>query len=212
LSVTAVLVLHAAAFQVAVVTALDLGAYLVFGMPVGVLVDRWRRRPVLIAAELVRAAAILSIPLVYLAGGLNIWQVMVVAAFVSTAGVFFNTAHTTILPSLVGRDQVSEANARLQTSDTTMRVVGPALAGQILRITTGPILYAATAVMSLVSAGLITTIKVAETTPAKGLGSSGRHDTLNFGSWGVLRTGPVQSSARSRTRWTRGLGPAKPEF
>jgi len=168
LSVTAVLVLHASAFQVAVVTALNLGAYLVFGMPVGVWVDRWRRRPVLIAAELVRAAAILSIPLVYLAGDLTIWQVMAVAGLVSTAGVFFETAHIAILPSLVGRDQVSEANARLQTSDTTMRVVGPALAGEILRVTTGPLLYVATAAMSLVSAGLITTMKIEETTPAKG--------------------------------------------
>lgn len=113
----------------------------------------------------------MSIPLVYLAGDLTIWQVMAVAGLVSTAGVFFETAHTAILPSLVGRDQVSEANARLQTSDTTMRVVGPALAGQVLRVTTGPLLYVATAAMSLVSAGLITTMKIAETTRPRVIGN-----------------------------------------
>lgn len=162
LSVTSVLVLHASSFQVGLIAALGRSAYLVLGIPIGVWVDRWRRRPVLIGAELVTAAAILSIPVAYLIGMLSIWQVMIVAAVISVAAVFFDTAHTALLPWLVGRDQVSEANARLQTSDTTMGVIGPAAAGLLLRVVSGPILYVTAGVTSLVSAGLIATIKVRE--------------------------------------------------
>lgn len=162
LSVTSVLVLHASAFQVGVIAALGRSAYLVLGIPIGVWVDRWRRRPVLIAAELVTAVAVLSIPAAYLAGVLSIWQVMVVAAMISVAAVFFDTAHTAVLPWLVGRDQVSEANARLQTSDATMGVVGPAAAGLLLRVVSGPILYVIAGATSLISAGFIAAIKARE--------------------------------------------------
>lgn len=166
LSVTSVLVLHASSFQVGLIAALGRSAYLLFGIPIGVWVDRWFKRPVLIAAELVRAVAVVSIPVAYVMGTLSIWQVMVVSALVSVADVFFDTAHTSVLPSLVGRDQVSEANARLQTSDATMGVVGPAAAGQLLRLVSGPVLYITAGVTSLISAGLLGTMKVHEPAPA----------------------------------------------
>ena len=162
LSVTSVLVLHASSFQVGVIAALGRSAHLVLGIPIGVWVDRWRRRPVLIAAELVTAAAILSIPAAFLLGVLSIWQLMLVAGLVSVGAVFFDTAHTAVLPVLVGRDQVSEANARLQTSDATMGVVGPAAAGLFLRVVSGPILYVIAGATSLVSAGFIAAIKTKE--------------------------------------------------
>lgn len=162
LSVTSVLVLHASSFQVGVIAALGRSAYLVLGIPIGVWVDRWRRRPVLIGAELVTAAAVLSIPAAYLLGVLSIGQLMVVAALVSVGAVFFDTAHTAVLPWLVGRDQVSQANARLQTSDATMGVVGPAAAGLLLRVVSGPILYVIAGASSLVSAWFIGSIKAQE--------------------------------------------------
>lgn len=180
LSVTAVLLLHASTFQVGVIAALGSSAYLVLGIPIGVWVDRWPRRPVLIAADLLRAVAILSVPLAYLLGALTIWQLMVVAAVVSVAGVFFDTAHTSILPALVGPKSIAEANARLQTSDMTMRVVGPGVGGQLLRVTAGPLLYFATAAMSLLSVALLTRMKLDEHTPHRG-------DREAF--WSSLKTG-----------------------
>lgn len=159
---TAVVVLHASPIQVSIVTALGTGAYLVLGIPVGVWVDRWSKRYVLIAADLVRSIAVLTIPIAFLAGWLTITQVMIVAAVVSVTAVFFETAHSAILPSLVGRDQVSEANARLASVDTTIRVVAPGVAGQLLRIMSAPILYFATAAASAFAAFLIWTMKVIE--------------------------------------------------
>ena len=160
LSTTAVLVLHAGAGQVGLITALAFAAHLVLGLPVGVWVDRWPAKPVLLAADVCRALAVGSVPLAFALGRLTVGQLMVVAAVVGAAGVFFDTAHTSVLPVLVSRSGVSEANARLQTSDTTLNVVGPGLAGQALRISSGPALYAVTALMHLVSAAFVLSMRV----------------------------------------------------
>lgn len=162
LSVTAVLALHAGPWQVGLITALGYGANLVLGLPIGVWVDRWRKKLVLVSSDLARAAAVLSVPVAFLAGGLTIAQLMAVAAVVGTANVFFDTAHSGVLPVLVSRDHVSEANARLQTSDTTMSVVGPGIAGQALRVTSGPALYLVTAGMQVVSSVLVALMPVDE--------------------------------------------------
>ncbi|WP_321573353.1 MFS transporter [Georgenia subflava] len=161
-SVTAVSVLGASPFEVAVLTALADGAYLLLGIPVGVWVDRWRKKPVLVTADVVRAAAVLSVPLAHLAGALTIYQLMAVVAIVSAAGVFFDTAHTAVLPALVGRSRVSEANARLQTTDSMMRAVAPGAAGLLLTRVAAPVLFLFTAAVSAASAALVASMKVDE--------------------------------------------------
>jgi MFS family permease len=168
LSVTAVLVLRASASQVGVITALSSAGALLLGLPVGVWIDRWRKKPVLVASDAVRALAVLSVPIAHAADELTIGQLMVVAGVLGVAAVFFDTAHTSVLPVLVSRERVSEANARLQTSDTTMGVVGPGVAGQLLRITSGPALYLVTAGMHLVSTVLVAAMPVQERATHRG--------------------------------------------
>ena len=168
LSVTAVLVVHASALQVGLITALGNAGALVLGLPVGVWVDRWRKKPVLVGSDAVRALAVLSVPVAYAAGALTVVQLMVVAAVVSAAAVFFDTAHTSVLPVLVSRERVSEANARLQTSDTTIGVAAPGVAGQLLRITSGPALYLVTAAMHVASTVLVAVMPVHEPKRDKG--------------------------------------------
>lgn len=167
LSVTSVLVLHASTFQVGALGALGLSGYLVLGIPVGVWVDRWRKKPVLVGAEVVRAVSVLVIPVAYLTDELSMGMVFAAAASIGVAGVFFETAHTSVLPALIGRDAVSEGSARLQTIETTMRLVGPGLAGQVLRFTAGPVLYFVSAVAGAVSALLIIGMRIDETKVAK---------------------------------------------
>jgi len=162
LSVTAVVVLDASALQVGILTALGHAAYLVLGIPVGAWVDGWRKRPVLVAADLVRAVAVVTVPLAHWAGALTIEHLMAVAAIVSAAAVFSDTAHTAILPPLVGRARVAEANARLQTTDSTMRVVGPSLAGALLTRVAAPVLYVFTAVTAAASALLSASVRLEE--------------------------------------------------
>ncbi|MET0991654.1 MAG: MFS transporter [Lacisediminihabitans sp.] len=160
LSVTIVQVLHATPAQVGLVAALSTVANLVLGIPIGVWVDALPAKWVLVVAAAVRGLAVLAIPVAFLTGTLTIVQCMIVAALAGTATVFFDTAHTTILPSLVTPQRVSEASARLQTVDTAVAVIGPGLAGQMLRVVTGPILYLVSGIGQLAAAGLVATMSV----------------------------------------------------
>lgn len=152
LSVTAVILLEAAPWQVGLITALGTGAYLVIGLPAGVWVDRWRKRPVLIAADLLRAAATLSVPVAYLGNWLTIEHLMLVAAVLSLTSVFSDTAQTAFLPTIVGPANVSEATTLLQSTDTTTQVIGPAVAAAVLTRVAAPFLYVITAVTGVLSA------------------------------------------------------------
>ncbi|MEU0517072.1 MFS transporter [Streptosporangium sp. NPDC006007] len=204
LSVTAVTTLHASTFEMSVIAALGSMAYLVLGIPSGVWVDRWSKRRVLLTAEVVRAVAIAGVPIAFVLGVLSVAQLMVVAAVTGVADLFFGVAHTSILPAIVSRARVSEASARLQTSDTTIRVVGPGLAGQILQFTGGPLVYGVTAITHALSWLFISGIDVAEPTSGNTTGNTSgnaardttRHAARNGARdrerepfWNSLRTG-----------------------
>ncbi|MEU2040611.1 MFS transporter [Nocardia niwae] len=151
LSVTSVVVLHASPFQVGVIAALSRAAYLVVALPVGVWVDRWSRKRVLLVSDLVRLTAVMWIPLAYFLGVLAIWQLMLVGAVVSTANVFFDVAHTAILPDLVGRKRVSDASARLQSVDTVTSATIPAAAGKLIASTSAAVAFLVAGTVSLLS-------------------------------------------------------------
>src|SRR6266513_6119434 len=70
----AIKVLHATAFEVALLGTLDYLPFILFALPAGVWVDRLPRRPVMMVADLGRAAALISIPIAKALGGLTIWQ------------------------------------------------------------------------------------------------------------------------------------------
>lgn len=151
LSLTAVTLLHAEPWQVAIIAALNRAAYLVLGIPIGVWVDHLPKRGVLICTDLLRAVIVLSIPVAWVLHALSIWQLMVCTALLSTANVFFDVAHTAIVPLIVGKDHVSEASARLQSTDSTTEIIVPAAAGQLATLTAAPVPYFATAVTHLLS-------------------------------------------------------------
>lgn len=162
LSVTAVVVLAADAWQVGLITAVGTSAYLLIGLPAGVWVDRWRKRPVLVTSDLLRAGATASVPLAFVGDWLTIWHLMLVAAVISSTSVFSDTAQAAFVPTIVGPANVSEATARLQSTDTTIQVVGPALAAALLARMAAPILYVVTAVTGLASAIAASTIRAPE--------------------------------------------------
>ena len=104
-------------------------AFLVIGLPAGAWVDRWRKQRVLIANDLVRAAALASLPLAWALDLLTIWQMFVVALVVGVCTVFFDVAYQSYLPELVPSDKISEGNAKLQASQSVAMVGGPGAAG-----------------------------------------------------------------------------------
>src|SRR5690348_13605421 len=118
LPLIAILVVHATTFQVGLLATLEMLAFLVIGLPAGAWVDRMRFRHVLIVNDLVRAAALGSIPLTYAFDALTIGQLYVVALVTGVSTVFFDVAYQSYLPALVDREALVEGNSKLQASES----------------------------------------------------------------------------------------------
>ncbi|HYN88631.1 MAG TPA: MFS transporter, partial [Ardenticatenaceae bacterium] len=118
----------------------------------GVWVDRARRRPILIAADLGRALLLLTLPLAAFGGVLRIEQLYVVVALVATLGVFFDTAYHAILPSLLSRERLAEGNSRLAMSESLAESVGPGAAGALVQVISAPLTILLDALSFAVSA------------------------------------------------------------
>src|SRR5919112_3251313 len=176
LPLMAVLLLDASPVQMGFLAAAGTAPFLLCSLPAGVWVDRRRRRPVLIAADVVRAVLLLSIPLMAWLGSLRIEQLYAVTFVVGVLGVFFEVAHYAYVPSLVGREFVVEGNSKLQISYSAAEAGGPGVAGLLVQFISAPGAIAIDAVSFLVSAVLIRRIESSEppidTQPSRGV----RHD------------------------------------
>ena len=190
LPVVAVTVLSATPLQMGFLTALETAAFLVIGLPAGAWVDRWRRKRVLVTADLVRAAVLATLPAAYLLDVLTLGQVFVVAAVTGTATVFFDVAYQSYLPTLVDRTQLVDGNGKLEASRAVAQVAGPGMTGVLLRILGAPLLLLLDAVSFLLSALFLGRIAKPDTVPdratrrplrseiAEGLGFVVRHPLL----------------------------------
>jgi MFS family permease len=167
LPVLAVTILHATPFEMGVLTALETAAFLVIGLPAGAWVDRWRRKRVLVVNDLVRAAALSSLPIAWALDVLDLPQLFVVATITGTATVFFDVAYQSYLPTLVQPAQVVDGNAKLAASQEVARVAGPGITGVLLRVMGAPVLIAFDAVSFLLSALFIGGIRHVDTVPDK---------------------------------------------
>jgi MFS family permease len=165
LPVVAVTYLAASPLQMGYLTALETVAFLVIGLPAGAWVDRWRRKRVLVTADVVRAVTLASLPIASLAGVLTLGQLFVVAAVTGAATVFFDVAYQSYLPSLVHRDQIVDGNGKLEASRAVAQVAGPGAAGVLLRVVGAPLLIALDAVSFLLSALFIGAIRQPDRVP-----------------------------------------------
>ncbi len=153
LPLVAVLVLHAGAAQMGYLTAAALVPNLLFSLHFGAWVDRrGRRRQVMIAADLGRAAATATIPVVYAFGALTIAQLYAVAFVVGTLSVLFFVSHSTLFVSLVPRERYVEANQLLHGSRAASYIGGPSIGGVLVQLLSAPVTLLADAVSYLVSA------------------------------------------------------------
>ena len=148
----AILILKANAFQVGLLTAVEYLPFLLVGLPAGVWVDRLRRRPILIAADVGRACSLASIPIVYALGSLTLLQLYAVAFLNGVLTVFFDVAYMSYLPSLVERNQLVEGNSKLEISRSGAELAGPGISGALIELITAPVAIVADAVSFLGSA------------------------------------------------------------
>ncbi len=159
LPTTAILFLHANVFQVGVLSTMEFLPFILVGLPAGVWVDRIRRRPILIAGDLGRAAILGSIPLAYALHHLEMWHLYLAAFLTGICTVFFDVAYQSYLPALVDRDQLVDGNAKLEISRSGAQLAGPGIAGWLIQLIKAPVAIAVDALSYLWSAIWVLTIR-----------------------------------------------------
>jgi MFS family permease len=164
----AVTQLAATPFEVGALTAASTAPFLLVGLPAGVLVDRLRRRPLMLRADVCRFVLLLTIPLAWWLHALTVGQLLVVALLVGLLTVFFDVAYQSYLPSLVGREHIIEGNAKLQVSQSAAQVSGPALSGLLVQVIGAATSVLATAFGFLASAMFLLRIRTVEPMPVRG--------------------------------------------
>jgi MFS family permease len=167
LPLVAILVVHATTLEVGLLEAFQTAPFLLVGLPAGAWVERMRFRSVLIVNDLLRAAALGSIPLAKLLGVLTIGQMFGVALVTGVGTVFFDVAYQSYLPQLVGREQLVAGNSRLQASESVSQIAGPSAAGLLIQALTAPYAVLADALSFLWSAGWVTAIQARPPRPAR---------------------------------------------
>jgi MFS family permease len=139
--VVAVAILHAQAFEVALLGTIEFLPFILFTLPAGAWVDRLRRRPIMIIGDLGRAAVLSTIPIVYVINpaALTIWQLYAVGFIAGTLTVFFDVSNQSYLPSIVERDELIEGNSKLQISASAAQIAGPGIAGVLIDLVKAPL-------------------------------------------------------------------------
>ena len=149
---TAILVLDASPFQVALLRAAELAAGIMVGLVAGVWVDRLRRRPLMIGADLARALLLLTIPLAAVLDLLSIEQLIAVAFLTGIFTILFDVAYQSYLPTLVEREDLVEGNSKLTASSSVAEFSAFSLGGWLVQLLTAPIANLIDAVTFVVSA------------------------------------------------------------
>jgi MFS family permease len=165
LPLVAILTLNAGPIEVAVLRSMDLVAALIVGLVAGAWVDRLRRRPVLIWADLGRAALLSVIPISFVMGTLALWQLLAVAGLTAVLTTFFDAADNAYLPTIVERERLLEANSALAASGSVAEFAGFGISGILVQLLTGPITIVINAITYLVSAALLLTVRHTEAPP-----------------------------------------------
>jgi hypothetical protein len=106
-------------------------------------------------------------------GALRIELLVAIAFLVETFTVFFDIAYLTYIPSLVTRNDLVEANSRLEATASAAQVIGPALGGTLVRILGAPLALLVDTLSYVVSATLIWRIRAPEVPPERAGGSAG---------------------------------------
>jgi MFS family permease len=166
LPLIAVLVLDVSTFQVALLAALSALAGAALALPMGDFIEQRRKRPVMIAADVVRFVALLSVPVAVAFDVLTYPQLCVVGVVQAAALIAFTAASGAHLKALVPADGRAEANSRFESTTWTTMSVGPPIGGALVSLVGAPLTLAIDAVSYLLSAIGVRRIREPEPEPA----------------------------------------------
>ncbi|MFJ6578171.1 MFS transporter [Streptomyces sp. NPDC091368] len=163
----AVLALGADAAAMGLLKTAELLPALLFNLPLGAWADRQAsRRRAMIAADIGRAALVLTLPVAYAMDALTLGQLYAVAFGIGALTVLFEVCNTTLFVALVPTDQYVRANSLVNGSRSMAWLAGPGVGGLLVQFLTAPFALVADAVTYLVSAGYLARIKPPEPAPA----------------------------------------------
>jgi MFS family permease len=163
----AILVLHAGSTEVSVLAAAGLAVGAAVAVPLGPWMEFRRKRPVMVAMDLIRFAALLSVPAAFALGRLSFAQLLVVSVVVAAADIAFKAASGACLKALVPPADLLVANGRFESTTWTATMLGPPLGGAAIGLF-GPVTTVlANAASFLLSAVGIRAIGGTEPHPAR---------------------------------------------
>ncbi|NBE79921.1 MFS transporter [Micromonospora sp. NEAU-HG-1] len=165
LPLIAVLTLNVGADQLGVLRAVGQAPQLLLALFVGVWVDRWRTRTVMVLADLGRALALGGAAVAALVGGLGLPALLAIAFTIGALSVFFDVAYQASLVRLVRRDQLLQGNSAIEGSRSAAQIGGPALGGTMMSLLSAPIAAASSALFFVVSILGISRIRHRESIP-----------------------------------------------
>ncbi len=181
LSLLAILNLDATPAQMGTLETLKAAPAIIIGLFAGVWVDRLRRRPLLIAADLGRALMLGSVVLLAFLGGLHMTWLYVVAFLVGGLAVLFDVAYHAYIPALVQRQNLVEANGKLATSASLAEIASPGIGGVLVQVLSAPLTLLLDAISFVVSALVLGAIRQPEAAPAQSADSAGVWTEIKVG-------------------------------
>ena len=176
--------LHADQVALGVVRSAQWLPYLLFGLVAGVVVDRVRRLPLLVGADVLCAVLLGTVGLLALTGRLTVPVLAGLVFVVGSASMFLGAAHQSLLPAIVPLERLPSANARLSQTYSATQSLGPLVGGALVRLLSAPVAVLVDAASYAVSAATLATLRVHERPPER---AQRRH------LWTELREGPTRS-------------------
>ena len=159
LPLTAAVLLHASPWQMGVLVALETLPFALVSLHAGVLIDRVRKLPIVIAADIGRGVALLAIPVAAFTDSLSIEILYGVGFFCGVQNVVGGAAYQVLLAQMAGRDRLVEANAKVALGETSAALVGPGLSGGLIQLVTAPFAIIVDAVAFFASALMLRRIR-----------------------------------------------------
>ncbi|MFD7658977.1 MFS transporter [Actinosynnema sp. NPDC059797] len=162
LPAVAIEVLGASEFQVGLLNAAGMAAFLLIGLPAGVYVDRLRKRPLLAWSTTGRALVLATVPVAGWLGGLTFAHLVLAALLAGVLTVFFEVASQAYLPTLVDRGGLTGANTRLVAVQQVARLTGRPVSGPLVQFLGGANPVLAICASYLVGAWLLRGVRAVE--------------------------------------------------
>ncbi|ARJ06570.1 hypothetical protein GCM10010988_18380 [Cnuibacter physcomitrellae] len=192
--VLALVTLGASATELSFVRAALLVPYLLLTLWLGVVVDRRRRRPLLVIADLGRGILLGVVCTLALLGWLTVPLLIAAAAALGSLTVLYTLAEFSFVPLVVEEEQLTDANARITAAQSAIGVAGAGAGGALVQVLTAPFALVANAVGYLASGVLIASVRVEEPLPSRGPAGGGARLRR------TARMRPSRGEGRARSR------------